>query len=243
AVAAHHDAQLQAIVRDAGGRHEALGLAKQQYFPDVNPFVGLTGSVEQVVGAAITFSTMIPQIQAGIREARANLRGAEATLRQARLDRGAALSAALVALHNSDDQRRLLESHVVPAAAQAADTAERAYAAGAGDLPSVIASRRMVLELALTIAEVRTLREQQLAAIEEIAGADVETLGDAEPLAASETGRRDASTPGGRRSLGAGGGGGAGAEIVASTAPTERRPPGPQATGTVNIVADRVSHD
>lgn len=167
---------LAALARDAAGAAEALDLARQQYFPDVNPFVGFEGSIAQVVGAAITLPSKIPQIRAGIREARANLRAAEALRRQAGLERDAAFVATLIALRSSERQHALLEHHVVPAAAQAAEAAERLYTTGAGDLPTLITARRTLLELRLALAEARIARERNVATLEELAGIDAEQL-------------------------------------------------------------------
>jgi outer membrane protein TolC len=168
--------ELAALARDAAGRADALDLARQQFFPDINPFAGIQGSMEQVIGAAVTLPTKIPQILAGIREARATLRAREALARQGQLDRGAAFVAALLALRSSERQLALLEHHVAPAAAAAAGAAERTYAAGGGDLMSYIAARRALLDLHLAIAETRIAREQQVAEIEQLAGIDAERL-------------------------------------------------------------------
>lgn len=168
--------ELAALARDASGRAAALDLARQQYFPDINPFAGITGSMEQAAGAAITLATTIPQIQAGIREARANLRGSEALARQGGLDRDAAFVAALLALRSSERQLALLSNHVEPSAVQASAAAERAYAAGAGDFAAWLAARRALLELRLTLAETRIAREHQVAEIEMLAGVDAERL-------------------------------------------------------------------
>ena len=177
--------ELAALARDAAGRAAALDFARQQYFPDINPFAGLTGSMEQVAGAAITLATTIPQIRAGIREARANLRGSEALARQGGLDRDAAFVAALLALRSTERQLALLRDHVEPSAIQAASAAERAYAAGAGDFAAWLPAREALLDLRLTVAETRIAREHQVAEIEMLAGVDAERLA-GEPAAPSD---------------------------------------------------------
>jgi len=168
--------ELAALARDTTGRAAALDLARQQYFPDINPFAGLTGSMEQLAGAAITLATMIPQIQAGIREARATLRGSEALARQGGLDRDAAFVAAVLAVRTAERQLTLLETHVTPSATQAAGAAERAYTTGAGDLAAWLATQRALLDLHLTLAETRIARERQVAELEMLAGVDAERL-------------------------------------------------------------------
>jgi outer membrane protein TolC len=168
--------ELAALARDVAARDEALDLARQQYFPDINPFAGINGSIEQVVGAAITLPTRIPQIQAGIREARANLRASEAMSRQGELDRDAAFVATLLALRSAERQRAVLEGHVTPSAEQAAAAAERAYATGRGDFAAWLATQRTLLELRFTVAETRIARERQVAELEMLAGIDAERL-------------------------------------------------------------------
>ena len=176
AVGTRANPELEALARTTAGRVDALDRARQEFFPDINPFAGIQGSMEQVAGAAITFPTKIPQILAGIRDARANLRASEALARQAQLDRGASFVATLLALRSSERQLALLQQHVAPAAEEAADAAERTYAAGGGDLMTYIAARRALLDLRLAIAETRVARERQVAALEQLAGVDAERL-------------------------------------------------------------------
>jgi outer membrane protein TolC len=179
--------ELAALARTVAGRADALDLARQQYFPDINPFLGISGSMAQVVGAAITLATKLPQIQAGIREARANLRAAEAMRHQAGLTRGADFVATLVALRNAERQHALLDDHIRPAAHQAADAVTRAYSTGGSDLPALIMARRTLLDLDLAIAETRIAREQRLAELEQLAGVDAEAL----PVAAARSAAGD----------------------------------------------------
>jgi outer membrane protein TolC len=190
--------ELAALAHDAAGRDDALDLARQQYFPDINPFAGFQGSMEQAIGAAITLPTKIPQIMAGIREARANLRASDALARQGALDRDAAFVAALLALRASERQLALLERHVVPSATAAAGAAELTYATGGGDLTTVIEARRTLLELRLAIAETRVARERRVAELEQLAGVDAERLA-AEGEDLSDRPRQGAALHGGSR--------------------------------------------
>jgi outer membrane protein TolC len=177
AAASRTSPDVAALAHEVGSRDGALDLARQQWFPDINPFAGITGSMEQVAGAAITLATMIPQIQAGIREAEQNLRAGEARLRQARGERAAELLASLIALRDAERQRAVLEDRILPLANLAADSAARENSVGEGDLSEVLVAERSLLELRRAIAETRIARERQLAAIERLAGFDVETLG------------------------------------------------------------------
>ncbi len=173
--------ELRALARTSAGRADAIELARLQYFPDINPFVGITGGIEQVVGAAITLSTTIPQIRAGIAEARAILRQADAMARQTGRERGASFVAALAALRNAERQIAFLQDRVLPFAAMSSEVAARTYTASATPLPELIASQRAVLDVRLLIAEARVMREQRVAELEALAGLDVETLHTAPP--------------------------------------------------------------
>ncbi len=175
-VAAENDPELAVLAAEVAGRADALTLARLQYLPDINPFAGMSGSMEQVVGAAVSLATRFPQIRAAIREARAMLSAGEAGLRQARLGRGAAVVATLVALRDSERRTEVLQCQVQPALEQAAASARREYAAGNARLGDWMEAERARLELLRLVADSRIAREKQLAALETLAGVDFETL-------------------------------------------------------------------
>jgi outer membrane protein, heavy metal efflux system len=169
--------ELEALAHETLGRADALELARLHYLPDFNPFFSFTGSVEQVLGAGVTLPTTLPQIRAGVEEARAMLRASEALARQSRSDRAAGFVAALVALRNSERQSALFERSILPAAEQMLASARPAYAAGSASLLDLLDAQRALLEVRSTLAEARIEREKRLAELEELAGLDVETLG------------------------------------------------------------------
>jgi cobalt-zinc-cadmium efflux system outer membrane protein len=168
--------ELAALAEAAIGRADALDLARQQYIPDINPFAGFTGSVEQVAGAMLILPTTWPKISRAVEEARAALRQSDALLRQARLDRAAGLVAALYAMRNSERQTTLFESQILPAADLARKNARDRYSAGAAALADLIESERALLDARLAVAEAQASREQRLAEVEALMGVDVETL-------------------------------------------------------------------
>ncbi len=168
--------ELAALAAEIAGREDALELARLQRLPNFNPFVGLTGSVSQVVGVAVMLPTTLPEIRSGIAQARAMLREAQAKLRKARLDRAARFVAALVVLRDSEREARFLEQSFLPAAGLLVESAHRTYTAGTSGLLELIEARRVLLDVRLMIAEARIERERRLAEIEELAGIDVETL-------------------------------------------------------------------
>lgn len=168
--------ELQALAFAVAARGDALELARLQYIPDFNPFVSFTGSVQQMVGLGVSLPTRLPQLRAGIAEARAMLRAADAELRQARLDRRASFVAALYVLRFSERQTDLFAREILPAAEQVAGSARESYATGAASFLELIDAQQVLLEVRLSIAEARIERERRLAEIEELAGLDVETL-------------------------------------------------------------------
>jgi cobalt-zinc-cadmium efflux system outer membrane protein len=168
--------ELAALVERIAGREDALELARLMYLPNVNPFAGFTGSVSQMVGAAVMLPTTLPEIRAGIAEARAMLSEARAMERQTRLDRAASFVAALIVLRNSVREAELFEQSVLPAARLLADTTQQSYSAGSADFLEMIEAQRTLLDVRLTIAEARIERERRAAEIEQLAGIDLETL-------------------------------------------------------------------
>lgn len=176
ALAVENNPELAALAHTVRGRADALQLARLQYFPDINPFAGLTGSMEQFVGGAITLATTMPQIRAGIAQARAMLQSSEATARQTGLERGAAFVAALAALRDAERQTWVLAHDVLPLLQQRVANLRRTYAAGLTPLEDLIESERAVLELQALIAEQRMRREKKVAELEPLLGVDMETV-------------------------------------------------------------------
>jgi outer membrane protein, heavy metal efflux system len=169
--------ELRALVRESEGRADAVRLARQQYIPDFNPFGGITGSMQQVAGIAVSLPARITMIRGAVREAREALARADAMLRQARLDREARFVATLHALRDAERQTALLEDDVLPATEQDIADARALYTAGSGTLGDLVAAERALLDLQVLRAEERIARETRLAELEALAGVDVETLG------------------------------------------------------------------
>jgi outer membrane protein TolC len=180
--------ELHALGFAVGARQDALELARLQYLPDFNPFVGFTGSLTQTIGVGVSLPTRLPQIRAGVEQARALLRGAQAALRQTRHDRRSSFVADLYVLRYSERQAAFLTGEILPAAQQVLGSAQQAYATGAASFQDLIDAQAALLDVRLSIAEARIEREQRLAEIEELAGLDVETLAEAgtQPTAALE---------------------------------------------------------
>jgi cobalt-zinc-cadmium efflux system outer membrane protein len=169
--------ELAALAADVQGRSDAVELARLQFIPDFNPFVSITGGVMEIVGVGVSLPTTIPQLRAGVAEANAMLREADAAARQARFERGARFVAALTILRNAERQGALLSRSVLPASDLALRNARDAYASGRATLLELIDAQEVLLDVRRAIAEARIEREMRLAELEQLGGFDVETLG------------------------------------------------------------------
>jgi outer membrane protein TolC len=176
AVASDGNPELKALADEVQGRGHALALARQQYLPDINPFAGITGSMEQFAGVMVMLATTIPQIRASIAESRDMLQRGEAVLSQTRHDRAAEVVAALTVLRNSERQVRFLETEVLPILEEKVSVATDAYANSTSELIDLIESQRAIIELRRALAEARIMREKKLADVEALMGVDVEVL-------------------------------------------------------------------
>jgi cobalt-zinc-cadmium efflux system outer membrane protein len=170
--------EVRGLEADRRARKEEEDLARLQWVPDINPYAMVTGSIEQGVGAMIVLPSAIAEIRSGIDVAKA-VRGAAASrLVQARRDKRGEVAAALASARNAERARQLLENRVLVAAEAASVAAASSYSGGGASLSSLLETRSLLLETKLEIAESAIEREKQLAALEEILGADLETFSD-----------------------------------------------------------------
>jgi outer membrane protein TolC len=176
AMAVDANPELAALASEVAGRDDALDWARLQYLPDINPFVVFSGNSVQAVGTMISLSTQLPQIWGRIDQAKAMLRAGHAELEQRHRDRGADFVATLVLLRDSERQIELLERQLLPAAEAATGAGRVQYEGGTLELADLIGAERAPLQVRALAAEARALREARLAALEELAGVDVETL-------------------------------------------------------------------
>jgi cobalt-zinc-cadmium efflux system outer membrane protein len=121
--------------------------------------------------------TKVPAIRAAIDEAEAMTRSSEAMLRQTEKDRAASFVANLYVMRNAERQTELYQTRVVPAAQQLVSSSRNAYAAGAVGFADLIDSERTLISVRRLLAQSQVEREKRLAALEAIAGVDIETLG------------------------------------------------------------------
>ncbi len=176
-VAAAGDAPaVRELAAERRARGEELGLAGMQWIPDVNPAVSITGGAAQMAGAMIMLPTTIAEIRSSIAVAKAMRSAAVSRHGQARRDERSAVEAALVLARDAARARRLLEERILPAAETTAAVASAAYSAGRVDLAGLVEAESVVVDVRLEIAAAAVEREKQVAAIEQVLGADVETL-------------------------------------------------------------------
>lgn len=180
-LAARQNPQRKVFANQVQGRSDAVELARLQYIPDFNPFLGLTGSVSQAIGLGISIPTFLPEVRGRVSETRAELSGMMAMYRQTKFDTTASAVAALVTFRNSERQAALYDQQIVPATKRLLSLARQGYAAGTGTFSDLIDAERVALETELGLAEARAARESTLADLEALLGEDLEALGAASP--------------------------------------------------------------
>lgn len=176
ALAARSNPQLATLANQVRGRSDAVELARMQYIPDFNPFLGLTGTAAQAIGLGISIPSFLPEVLGRVKEARAELKGMLAMYRQTQFDTAAGVVAALVMLRNSDRQIALYEQQIVPATERLLPLARQAYSAGTGSFLDLVDAQRTLLDVQLGLAEARSARETILADLEALLGVELEDL-------------------------------------------------------------------
>jgi outer membrane protein TolC len=176
-VASERSPELAALARDAEGREEALSLARQAYIPDFGLSASLTGNLSKMVGVMATVPLRLEAIRGGIEEARANLRATAAARVQYGRDLAASFVLNVTVLRNDERQVELLEKVVLPRARQTVELSQTSYAAGKLGFVELLDAQRTLLDVRLTIAQLKIEREKALAAIETWSTVDVEVMG------------------------------------------------------------------
>jgi outer membrane protein, heavy metal efflux system len=176
AIAADTFPEVAMFAQEVEGRRDALELARLRWIPDISPTVSITGSIAQAIGAMLTLPTTIPEIRAGIRAAEHDLRGAEASLRAARVERVGEYVGLVISLRRAQEKAAQFRAVIEPAARSLAEARTRAYENGAAELKDVIEARRMWLETRIIIAKADAAAEKAVVDIECCLGLDIETL-------------------------------------------------------------------
>lgn len=177
AIAAEEFPEVAVFAQQVQGRTDALELARMRWIPDISPTLSITGSIAQAIGAMVTLPTTVPEIRAGIRAAEAELRAAEAMLRQSRTERIGEYVALVISLRRAQEKAALFRNVIEPAAQRLSEARTRSYEAGGGALKDVIDARQMWLETRVVIAKADSAADKAVVDIECCLGADIETIG------------------------------------------------------------------
>ena len=124
----------------------------------------------------LTLPLRLEAIRAGVEQARAGLRAARAAKLQYERDLAASFVLRLYVLRNTERQIELFERSIVARARQTVDLALAAHAAGRAAYGDLLAAQRTQLDAQLALAQLKTEREQALAAIETWSAVDVEVM-------------------------------------------------------------------
>jgi outer membrane protein TolC len=172
ALAAERNRELEALAAEVRGREEALELARLQYLPDFEIAFSLQGAMEKMLGAMITAPLRRTRIRAGIDEAGALLRAAQAALRAHRDDVGAQVVLQIFLARDTERQARLFEETLIPKAGDIVDATEAGYSAGGASFLDLLDAQRSLLELRTGLAQVVAAHEQAVAALEALCALD-----------------------------------------------------------------------
>ncbi len=175
-LAAERSPELAALAREVAGREEGLELARKARLPDINLSFSVTGTISQALGGMVVLPTRVEAIRAGIDQAQADLRTAEAARVQYARDLAASLVLDLYVLHNAERQEAFFQDTIVPRAELLAHTARASLASGRAQLKEVMEAQREALDARLALAMLRVEREKALVAIETWSRVDVEAL-------------------------------------------------------------------
>jgi outer membrane protein TolC len=105
-------------------------------------------------------------IEAGVRQTEADLRASEAMHRQTSNDLAARVVSDLAMLHDAQRQIDLYEKTLLPGANNIVSSTQRAYGAGQSSMLDLVDAQRSLITLRRMLAELRMLRERQIADLE-----------------------------------------------------------------------------
>lgn len=183
--------EVAAVSADLATRRDVLEMARLRWIPDISPTIGVTGSLSQMIGAAIMLPTNVPRIRAGIRAAEADVRGSEALLRQKTFDRVGEYVGLVVTLRRAQEREAWLGGTLRESLAHLVDTRRRNYELGGGTLMDVIEAERLLIDTDVALARTREEIEKAIVDIECCLGRDIETIPDTH---APEAGTAEALT-------------------------------------------------
>jgi len=176
AAGVRNNPELAGLGHDHEARTRAIAAARQEFIPDVNPFVGIEGGMAQLVGVAVSLPARISMIRGQIAQARIMEARAAALEAQGHHDRAAEFAITLAALRDAERRAGLYRDVIVPQTAQLVASTRAAYEGGDADLTALVEAERLSIETRTMLADARMERERQLAILEAVGGFDAETL-------------------------------------------------------------------
>jgi len=194
--ALEEEALLATLVQDNPGLQAARAriqaaragerLARSQYFPDLDlgasfietdrrPGMNLEDNGKDPVMVTLDISLPLwwSKYNAGVREARANRKAAEADLEDRRLQLASDVRMAFYNYEDAGRKENLFAKTLVPKAEQALAAARTAFAAGQSAFADVIDAERNLLELRLLAERAEVDRSIRLAELEMLSGRDL----------------------------------------------------------------------
>jgi outer membrane protein TolC len=171
--AARFNPELRALADEIAGKKDAIQLAKLQYVPDfsINLTGDLAGAAQDIVGSLTVPALRYNAIEAGIFQAQADLRAAEAQRRQYAADVRAEVVIDLLLIRDAQRQAAVLQKSIIPRAEAIVESTRTSYSDGRASLLDMFDAQRSVLALRRLLAELRMTREKHLADLEMIIAA------------------------------------------------------------------------
>ena len=176
ALAAERNPELGAMAAQVRGQERALDLARKAWFPDFELSFEIQGSIERMLGAMLTLPLNVGRIRAGIREAEADIRAAQAALRERADDVRARLVFQLYLARDADRQARFIRDTLLPKARQVVDGTREAYGAGNAAFLELLDAQRALLTLELEGVRMDVMRRQAVARLEALTAIDFGAL-------------------------------------------------------------------
>lgn len=203
---ARHNPELHALAQEVAGKKDAIERARQDYLPEFALNIGtdLAGVTQSIMGSVVLPYLRHEAIDAGVRQAVANLRAAEAMQRQTGHELAARVIADIAMLRDAQRQVDLLDKTLLPRAQQIVTASQNAYATGGaggggagagggggggmgggmgagaagatgGGLLDLLDAQRTLISLQRMRAELQVTRLKQLSDLEEIAAGRLAT--------------------------------------------------------------------
>lgn len=166
--AAERNPELAALAAETRGKQDGIRIARLQYFPDfsLNFNTDLAGLTQSLMGAVSVPLLRGEALRAGVAQAEARLRAAEAMRRQYANDLAARTVGDLLTVRDADRQLALIDDTLLPRARQVIVLTRSAYESGRAGLLDLLDAQRSLLTLQRLSANLRATREKRLATLE-----------------------------------------------------------------------------